>query len=243
MAPRLPASGRKSKGNVVPIRDGPAPPGDNSLHGEEAERVQLISIVSQLSAAEDAIEVARGPLKAAQKKRSQIIGLGKAAGFTAKELSLRLEEMKRGTRENAAAVARESKQRRWLGIVEPDQAELILGDSAPQEAKDEAHWRGEGLKAGLRQLPAKPVAECPERFVQAWLEEHAKGLKQVLEANAPKPLRNRAQEVAEQAAKDFAEDQAAERATLADDRFAEKKEERAMREALEKMDPANEEVV
>ena len=49
--------------------------------------------------------------------------------------------------------------------------------------------------------------------------------------------------MAEQAARDFAEDQEAEKATLADERLAEKRQERAMRESLENMDPANEEVV
>lgn len=195
MARKLPTNGRKGGTlTLASSRPTPAPIGDNSgPHGEEAERDQLISIVSQLSAAEDAIELAKAPLKAAQKKRSTIIGLGKAAGFTAKELDRRLDEMRCGTRENAALVAREHKHRRWLGILEPDQAALILGDAAPQETKDEAHWKGEGYKAGLRQMAAKPVAECPERFVQAWLGEHSRGLKEVLTANTPRSMGVRAQ--------------------------------------------------
>lgn len=227
MAPRLSASPRKNKA-AAPARSGPAPIGDNSMHGEEAERVQLISIVSQLSAAEDAIEIAKGPLKSAQKKRSQIIGLGKAAGFTAKELQRRLEEMQNGTRENAEQEARERKHRRWLGIVEPDQSALMLGDSAPQEVKDEAHWKGEGYKAGLRLMAAKPPRECGERFCQAWLGEHSRGFTEATAANAPKQMRG----VREQAAADFAEDNKPEPGTP-EAAAAERKAVRKAKESLE----------
>jgi len=236
MASRLPASSRK-KPTLSVVRDGPAPIGDNSMHGEEAERVQLISIVSQLSAAEDAIEVAKQPLKAAQKKRSQIIGLGKAAGFTAKQLTARLEEMRMGTREMAQQEATERKHRRWLGIIEPDQAELIMGDAAPQEAKDEAHFRGEGFKAGLRGLIAKPPPEVPERFVQAWMQEHEKGFVQMTTANAPKPMG-----VREQAAADFkADNPDAPEPGTPEAAAAERRAIRKAKESLEKLgaeDPA-----
>lgn len=208
--------------------------GHNSAAVAEADRVQLISIVSKLAAADDAIEAARVPLKAAQAERKKIIGLGKAAGFSAVELEARNREMKVPTREMAATEARERMHRRWLGIVDDDQAELMLGDHAPAEAKDEAHWRGEGFKAGLRQLVAKPAAECPERFVQAWLLEHERGMTQSLAANAPKPL-----SVREQAATDFAEDHP-EAASMADDRLAQKRQEKRARESLAAMTtPAN----
>ena len=167
--------------------------GHNSEAVEEADRIQLISIVSKLSAAEDAIETARAPLKAAQDHRKTIIGLGKAAGFTASELKARLEEMKTPTREMAEKAAREHKHRRWLGILDADQSKLMLGEETPQERKDEAHWAGEGMKAGLRQLSSTPPTECPERFVQSYMKAHEIGLKQVLEANAPGPLRQRAE--------------------------------------------------
>lgn len=175
--------------------------GDNSLAVEEADRIQLISIVSKLSAAEDAIGVARAPLKAAQDHRKTIIGLGKAAGFTADELKARLDEMKTPTREMAERAHREHTHRRWLGILDADQSKLMLGDEAPQEAKDEAHWAGEGLKAGLRQLSATPPTECPERFVQAYMKAHEVGLKQVMEANVPGKSR-----LAQQAEAEFKDD-------------------------------------
>lgn len=201
MAAKLNASTRKTTTNA-PARTGPAPAGDN--FGEEAERVQLISIVAQLSAAEDAIEEAKAPLKAAQAARKKIVGLGKAAGFSAKELEKRLDEMKMGTRDMAQLEARERKQRRWLGILDADQADLLTGHSAPQEKKDEAHWQGEGYKAGLRGIRGTLPPGIPPRMDQPYLQGNEKGYADylaALEANMPKKL-----EVRDQAAKDFEED-------------------------------------
>jgi hypothetical protein len=197
MASKVPNSARAPKGAAAPR----AIEGHNSAAVEEADRIQMISIVSKLSAADDAIEAARVPLKAAQDHRKTIIGLGKAAGFSAKELGARLDEMRMGTREMAEQAAREHKHRRWLGILDADQAELMLGSAAPQEAKDEAHWAGEGLKAGLRQMSSTPPTECPERFVQAFMKAHERGLKDVLTANVPGGQRLR-----EKAEADFKED-------------------------------------
>lgn len=201
MGRRLPAASRRiptSPSPTAPPREGGI--GDNQL-GDEGDRVQLISIISKLSAADDAIEVAKAPLEAAQAHRKTIIGLGKAAGFSANELKERLKEMKTPTRDMAKKVEREGKHRRWLGIVEPDQSSLMLGTSGPQESKDEAHWKGEGYKAGLRQLANTPPKECHQRFTQAYMQEHERGLNEVLLANIPKKL-----PVAAQAAADFKED-------------------------------------
>lgn len=194
MAPRLPKSAPK---NAI----SPATIGDNSMAGEEANRIQLISIVSKLSKADDDIEAAKAPLKLAQKSRKQIIGLGKAAGFPAYELEARLAEMKRPSREMAEIEEREHKHRRWLGILDDKQSELMLGDKVPADDRDEAHWAGEGYKAGLRQMSSTAPTECPERFTQSFMKAHERGLKEVLAANVPGGHR-----LAAQAAADFAED-------------------------------------
>lgn len=202
MAPRVPQKPRQAPKPSAPVRQPgqPAPPTDN-MHGEEAERVQLISIVAKLSQADIAIEAAKVPLKAAQDARKKIVGLGKAAGFTAAELNKRLEEMQNPARDNPAKFAREERHRKWLGIINPEQAEMQLADKAPSDAKDEAHWKAEGYKAGLRQLPTNPPIECPERHVQAFMKEHERGYLETATANAPgqKGIR-------EQAAKDFKDD-------------------------------------
>lgn len=202
MATRIP-----NKPRQAPVRTPgePVAPGDN-LHGEEASRVQLISIIAKLSDADDKIEAAKLPLQAAQKHRKTIIGLAKAAGFTAKEMQSRLEEMRTPSREMVEIVEREHKHRRWLGISDAKQTELMLGEKVPQDDKDEAHWRSEGFKAGLRQLSSTPPTECPERHVQPFMKEHERGYLETASANAPKPLKT----VAEQAKADFAEDQEAE---------------------------------
>jgi hypothetical protein len=178
--------------------------GDNSAAMEEAERVQLISFVSRISQATLAVEAAQAPLDAAKKARTQLFNLAKAAlpGMTRKEIETRIAEMNDPSREFAAKAAREHKHRRWLGILDADQAELMLGKQAPQEKKDEAHWAGEGYKAGLRQLEAKPPGECESRFHQTWLQAHERGLIEVTTANAPKPMKP----VRDQAAEDFKDD-------------------------------------
>jgi len=176
------------------------PPTHNQDAADEADRVQFISVISKLSAADDEIERAKGPYDAAKAARKKIIGLGKAAGFTAQDLEDRLAEMKEDSRKQEEKIAREAKQRRWLGIIRPDQPTLGLGGEAPEEVRDEAFWKAEGYKAGLRRLAATPPDGIPERFVQSWLAERARGAAEVpADHGAPAS-------VAEQARKDFAED-------------------------------------
>lgn len=189
----------------TPIDNGPAGIGDNSAAVEEASRLQLISIVAKLSEADEKIEEAKAPLQAAQKHRKTIIGLGKSAGYSAKELEARLAEMRRPTFEMLEIAAREKQHRRWLGIIpEGEQEELLLGDRVPQEDKDDAHFAAEGYKAGLRQMAATPPSEVPARFVQAYMRAHEKGMNEVLTANVPGAHRL---SVGEQAAADFAADE------------------------------------
>lgn len=176
-----------------------AEPGDNSL--EEAERIQLISFVSRLTAADGEIAAAQAPLKNAQAQRKQVVNLAKAAGFTAEELKARMKEMNDPARDNPQKIARETRHRRWLGIIRPEDDQGRL-DLAPAEVQDEAHWAGEGYKAGLRQMERKPPPECAERFVQPWLARYDLGLKEVLTANAPKSMTA----VRDRAAADFKDD-------------------------------------
>lgn len=177
----------------------PVEPTHNSDAAEEADRIQLISIISKLSAAEEEIERAKGPYDAAKAARKKIIGLGKAAGFQAKELEARMAEMVEDSREQEERIAREAKHRRWLGIIRPDQPSLNLDGQTPEEVRDEAYWRAEGLKAGYRRLPATPPEGIPERFVQTWLAERARGAAEV-------PTDHDEETMGEQAAREFRED-------------------------------------
>lgn len=221
------------------IDQAPAGIGDNSAAREEADRVQLISIVSRLSAAEGPIELAAATLKAARKERSKIIGLAKAAGFPAWEVEQRLAEMKRPSREMAEIAAREVKQRKWLGILDDEQSELLLGDKVPPDARDEAHYAGEGYKAGLRQMSSTPPPECPAMHTQAYMKAHERGLKEVLTANVPGGKRL---SVAEQAAADFKADNPEPEPGSPEAKAAERKAVAKAKAALEKLGGTDEQV-
>jgi hypothetical protein len=196
MAPRLP----KKPPTLTVVT---ATSGHNSLAVEEADRIQLISIISRLSAADDEIEKARVPLKVAQDARKKIIGLGKAAGFSSAELAARLAEMNEPSHKMAERAARERRHRLWLGIIEPDQTALLLGDTAPQEAKDETDWRMRGYRVGLQGKAARLPEGIPPRMDQPFLAGHGDGFTAytaALEGRSAEPS------VAEQAAADFTED-------------------------------------
>lgn len=194
MAPRLPSTPKASRKGTLHLAssNGAATPnpraviGDNAAAIEEAERIQFISFVSKYSLADDAVDEAKVPFEAAKKKRVQLGSLINAAGFKVADVKKRLAEMKQGTRETAKEIVAETKQRRWLGIVDADQHALMLGDKAPEEEKDAAHWSGEGYKAGLRQMSNTPPTECPTRHHQAYMKAHERGHLEVLTANAPK---------------------------------------------------------
>lgn len=210
----------------------PAPQGHNLRDVEEADRVQLISLIARLSATEGPIEEATAVLKAARKARSQIIGLAKHAGFPAWEMEARLHEMKRGSREMAEIAVREGKQRKWLGILDEEQTELMLGDKVPPEAKDEAHWKSEGYKAGLRQMSSTAPTECPAMHTQAYMKAHERGLKEVLTANVPGKDRL---SVRDQAAQDFKADHPEPEPGSPEAKAAERKAVAAAKASLEKL--------
>lgn len=201
MARRLP-TGRQAPAQSATPRS--ADIGDNSLHGEEAERVTLLSFVSKLNVQIAEAERLKAPYDAAKKAINTTFKLANAAGLPRKLLERRMEEMNFTTINMAEEAAREAKHRRWLGILEPEQAEMMLGTSAPQEAKDEVHWRAEGYKDGLRMKAREAPKECSPRFLQAYQEGHEKGFGEATLANAPKPM---PLTVAEQAKADFEADQ------------------------------------
>lgn len=189
----------------------PATVGHNSREIEEAERVQLLSFVSRLNQANGEVEKAKAPFDAAKKSRTQIFRLAKAAGFARGHLEDYLERMGDGTRDNAADEIRRRRHYKWLGILDQDQVDLFGGDAAPESAKDEAHWRGNGYRDGLNEKPAVAPSGCPEMYTQAYLSSHGSGVKDMqtaIAANAPKPMGSTAKAIGEKAKADFEADQA-----------------------------------
>lgn len=210
MASRLPAGRRQAPANDTPPRV--AEIGDNSsMHGEEAERVTLISFVSKITQQNGEVEKLKAPFDAAKKAVTQTFRLAKAAGISRKRIEKRMEEMNTPSREIAEEIRIEARDRRWLGILDDEQSALMLSASAPQEVKDEAHWRAEGYKDGLRMKPAEAPKECGVRFLQPYMQGHEKGFAEATTANAPRPMKPAPLSQAEQAKADFAADQQAER--------------------------------
>lgn len=180
-----------------------ATPGDNERAAEEADRVQFLSFLTRLNDADAGIEEARAPLKAAQNARKTVIGMAKAAGFPEWELRRRQEEAKRTTAENAEYEARERRQRRWAGIITPEQAKMHLEGDTPEEVRDAAHYKAEGYKAGLRNEAAAPPEGTPARFLQEWMQGHSSGHKDYLLGQAgmsPRPPGSDVQQIADDAA-------------------------------------------
>lgn len=183
---------------------GPAGIGDNSGDLEEAERVQLISFIGRIEGAEIEVDKQKAPYEAAKKTLNSIKKLAQAAGFSSEEIKRRRAEMDMTPSEKVAFVARETRQRRWLRVIDEDQTKLHLEPGAPAEARDEVDWQARGFSVGLRGLPATLPEGIPPRMDQFFLKGHELGWKEymaAIEANLPKKL-----EVREKAAKDFADD-------------------------------------
>jgi hypothetical protein len=209
--------------------------GHNSTHGEEAERVQLISFVSQLISADAEVETAKGPYDAAKAKRRGIMKLAGAAGFPAEALKERMEEMNRPASENEQRFAAAARHRLWLGVTSPEQTKMHLEGGTPQEAVDEHDWQARGYRDGLRGLGAKLPEGIPARMDQPYLRGHEIGRKEhldALEANVPGGKRLR-----EQAAQDFAEDNPG--AGTPEAKAAERKSVERAKASLEKMNGAD----
>ena len=158
--------------------------GDNSAGVEEAERVQLISIVTKVAKHNEEVEAAKVVFDAAKKARTSTFNIAKGAGFSRQEIEGRMEEMNRPTHENVAMEQRVAKHRRWLGIITPEQRE--------------SDGYKVGLVAGLRKAPPGATGEDE----QAWLQGYDSGKKDGHDAIAA----NLKPSVREQAAADFAAD-------------------------------------
>lgn len=189
-----------------PPKNTPTPRGigDNSGDLEEAERVQLISFIGRIETAEIEVDKAKAPYDAAKKTLNSIKKLAHAAGFTSEEIKRRRAEMDMTPSEKVAFVARETRHRRWLRVIDDDQTKMHLEPGQPIEARDEMDWQARGYSQGLRGIPAKLPEGIPPRMDQFFLKGHEVGHKAYMEAlaaNVPKKL-----EVRDQAAKDFAED-------------------------------------
>lgn len=173
--------------------------GHNSAAEEEASRVQFLSILSQYDGALGEVEVARAPLKAAQKKVSSIVGLAKAAGIPKWRLEARHDEMNRPPHENADNIIAEARERRWAGIISPEQLRMYEEKTAPEEVMDASDWSSRGYKIGVLGRAADLPDGMPSRFTQDFMGGYDDGRKSymlTLAKNAPKPKGAKAKDIA-----------------------------------------------
>lgn len=187
----------------------PAPIGHNSAAEEEANRVQFLSVLSQYDQALVDCEEPKAALKAAQKKVSTIVGLAKSIGIPKWRLEQRHNEMSRPPHENADNILAEARERRWAGIITPEQLKMYEEKTTPEEVMDASDWRSRGYKIGVLGRAANLPEGMPARFTQDFMEGHGDGRKSyllTLAKNAPKPKGTKAADVAADAAKKLAED-------------------------------------
>jgi len=175
--------------------------GDNSSGLEEAERVQLISVVHQINSLNERVDAAKVVFDAAKKARNAAFNVAKKM-FSREEIEDRMREMNRPTFEIVEMEARVARHRRWLGIITPEQREMHLTQATPQAAKTLMDYQSAGyrvgLVAGLRKAPPGVTGEEE----QAWLQGYDSGKKDGHDAIAA----NLKPSVREQAAADFAAD-------------------------------------
>lgn len=216
--------------------------GDNSQAVEEASRVQFLSLLAQYDGALGELEIAKGPVKAAQKKLSSITGLAKAAGIPKWRLLQRHEEMSRPAFENAENIAAEARERRWAGIITPEQLKMHEEKNTPDEVRDAVDWRSAGYKSGVLGRAATLPEGMPARYTQDFLSGHEDGRKSymlTLAQNAPKPMGMTAAELAAKAAADFESDEP--EPGFYDEQRAEREAIRAAKASLENMERTPEE--
>lgn len=157
-----------------------------------------------------AIEAAQGPLKAARALRKQVVGLAKASGMPEWRLKQRHDEMSRPTSENADNIAAEARERRWYGIITPEQLKMHTESGTPQEVMDEEDAKTEGFKRGVRGLSAELPDGLHARLTQPFLQGHAAGRTDymlTLATNVPKPKETTAEQIAADAEGILAQDE------------------------------------
>lgn len=153
-------------------------PADNERAVYEAEKAQLLNIVTQIMAQQrvvvsakakfdEELAIIKAPLDDAKARELELFRLGKAATFSRKELEARIDEMKTDTRQREEQRKREQRHRGMLNI--GGQGDLF-DDALPMEERDALYWQSEGYGAYHRGEPCQAPAECPQRFVQAVLQ-------------------------------------------------------------------------
>lgn len=221
--------------STTPAAPGPAP----GTISREQRRALLNHHMSIIRTANQAVELARAPLKVAQDNLTARIDearadLGKKK-YTRKRLLSYLEDLGARLRNILAEEEQRYQDRQDLGLpVHGEQLSLTLaGTETPEEAKDELAHEAEGYLRGRRGDMHAIVDGDPPRFHPVILKGFAKGQdetgKLVAEGMALRQRRAEPDPAATPAALNEPEP------TIADERAAERRQTRAAKESLEKL--------
>lgn len=168
MAPRL-GSGKgrgKRGGNGGDGR--PLTPQDNITPAErqkakeEAEAMQLLSIVAAVKKHDAAIATAKIPYDAAKEERRGTLLTAKKMGFHAYEIEELVKDGKAGERKNVTeAEARRHRFRKIMGLpVGLSETEQELGERLPDAERDGQFWQNAGYADGVTGIQADPPTAC-----------------------------------------------------------------------------------
>lgn len=144
-------------------------PNDNAKAQVEAEKVQLISFVTNISRLKREAAILKAPLDAKIGEITEHFRHAKAAGFLRKRVQAVLDDMGKDSR---TLVEEEQIRRRYrdhMGLPNGESAMDLFGDSSPAEVKDAAHWRANGYLTAMRGEPATAPDNCAPRFVSDFM--------------------------------------------------------------------------
>lgn len=216
-------AGKGGNGRPLTTSDNGMAPEERRKAEEEAEKLALISVVSQVKGIDPKIEAKAAELKALKDQKNDILRSAKAQyGFQRKEIEKLVSDSKMGARKDIeAAEARRRRFRIAMGLpVGLTDQEQELRMRLPDVEQDATFWRGAGYTAGVSgEDQDAPTACVAAGHVGPWSEGYKDG--QTIRALALTPKKKPPAPKAEP--------------SIADQKAAERKEAAKVKEALENM--------
>lgn len=146
---------------------------DNLREIEEAERAQLISIVSRLQAQGRKVSTAKAAYDAERGAMNELFRHAKAASnFQRQELQALLDDlnMEGGSKSLVEAEKRRRRFREWLGLPHGEAQMDFFAEGSPPEVQDEAAARADGYRAYHRGQPCEAPEHIHPRHVNAFTQ-------------------------------------------------------------------------
>lgn len=204
---RKPSAGRGGNGRPLAATDNLSPEekakraAEEKAQREEAEAIQLMSIVARIKQALPEVETARAALKGAQEKVNDIFRAAKAQSkdFERGRIMELVEDSKAESRRDVTRnEAVRARFRRLMGLPVGDiaQDQLDLEARLPEVERDGQYWQSVGYTDGVSGAPSNPPMECVKaghgnRYDQGWKDGQT-----ILAVNMDKAQRRAAPPVA-----------------------------------------------